>query len=1431
MWRTIKKSFRPFSAGLLALAFFLVGFPPQYLVEKISERNIVDSMYWAMKDPNVIDKGISDFFKPKVETANAANFQMQTGYYYGNATDNRAITGLGFAPDLVIIKDHTTNGLSSIWKNNAMDVLGETTAYLAVATANIANDAIQSLDADGFTVGLNADTNTVNIFYSWIAFGGSDCTANGYFCTGSYQGSGVAGKTVNTGFQPDLVTVKRSGASNGAWKSSSMGASVTNYFSASAQYSATPNQLITSLDAGGTFTVGNNAVVNTLNNTYWFFAFKENAGVMDVGSYTGVLAGDNRTIDSTTEAGAVGLDFHPDFVFLKGTTAVAAPYNSNESYGDGSYFFTDSNRVGNYIQKLLPEPNGGFQVGTASNADAIVYHYAAFAGAPVPTGSGTFRMAEGKYTGTGAIQSITTGFRPDLVIIKHRDQATDQHTVFRTSLMQGTAITHYLSAAGTIADAITSLDVNGFTLGLAAPVNTLNDTFHWTAYGNAWKPDTKTGASDFFVGVYPSTNVNPTDIVKLPFQPDLVVVKRAATSYGVFRTSSMTGDVTNPFSAVAALAGGILGMNADGFQLGNNAVSNTTINTLYWYFGFKSGPTMSVGQYTGNGGDNRSIATPFNPDFVWVKKETLGTARGGVMKAKTDTGEETRPIYNTAVITTNVIQNFLATNLGFQIGTGVNVNEAANSPFYDFVTWKIPLTFEQSSYRWFENTDTTDVGAVLADGDTSALLTNTGDAFRLRMTLHVNGDIGGVFDIGEENFKLQFASSTGVCDTGFSGETYVDVTDATEIAFKNNTPNDGTALTNNANDPPVVANPHFSHTIVNQTYEEANNFTSIATTLVGQDVKWDFALFDNGAIGNKTYCFRVVNSDDTPLANYSVIPEITTAIVPTFTQNFFRFYVDNGLLKPTVPWSGLGDNEAITITDEPPAALDEKLRLRMTLLVDDGATKKDLPALYHRFRLQYGKQVTSCSAIPENDWANVGASGSATAWRGYHGGSYPSSGTVLSASNPIPAIDRVFDISDRAGTYEESGGMSALNPYLSYKTDDIEYDWILENHSADPSSDYCFRMSTTTTGVMSTPANYPIVHTSGFRPKTEKWQWFDDAENITPMVSLAGEEITPSDVVFENNIKLRITVKDTADVAGSNIKFKLQFSEYSDFSAGVSDVVSQGSCTANSLWCYAEGGGDDNTAITTRKLSDSNVFGSHNETPGTPSTFAQPASSLAEYEFTIKHAGARVNQTYFFRLFDTVTGMPVPSDTDKSFPSLATEGARISFAVEGILSGVDTGEGVTTNITTTPTSLPFGLLPVDSDVIASQRFTVSTNATEGYQIFVRAMSDFLNESADRIDPITGTNAVPVPWATGCPIIAIGCFGYHAGDHTLSGDNGRFILNDTYAPLSTSSHESIAFSSVPVTDESLNIVYRTKISTTQPNGNYESALYYIVVPVF
>lgn len=203
-------------------------------------------------------------------------------------------------------------------------------------------------------------------------------------------------------------------------------------------------------------------------------------------------------------------------------------------------------------------------------------------------------------------------------------------------------------------------------------------------------------------------------------------------------------------------------------------------------------------------------------------------------------------------------------------------------------------TAEQSAYGFLENQDATTVGIAYGSQDVPYLLNTAGKAFRLRMLSHFNQRLNRSGD----TFKLQFAERSGTCDIGFSGETYADVTGATAIAFYDNaTPTDGSILSSNAHDPT-----HSTDTINNQTYEEANNFSnSVSSIPVGEDGKWDFSLYDNGAPVDTTYCFRMVTSAGSELSAYDVIPQITTddGVEPSLIFSISDHSLGFGTLSPS----------------------------------------------------------------------------------------------------------------------------------------------------------------------------------------------------------------------------------------------------------------------------------------------------------------------------------------------------------------------------------------------------------------------------------------------------------------------------------------------------------------------------------------------------
>src|SRR6185503_15621644 len=123
-----------------------------------------------------------------------------SGSYTGNALDNRAITGLGFTPDVVIIKVRNDNKVGVI---RTSTMTGDATKELTGATALVANE-IQSLDSDGFTIGTADTVNKATNTYDWIAFKSSP----GFLTVGTYNGDGTAGRTITgLGISPDALFV------------------------------------------------------------------------------------------------------------------------------------------------------------------------------------------------------------------------------------------------------------------------------------------------------------------------------------------------------------------------------------------------------------------------------------------------------------------------------------------------------------------------------------------------------------------------------------------------------------------------------------------------------------------------------------------------------------------------------------------------------------------------------------------------------------------------------------------------------------------------------------------------------------------------------------------------------------------------------------------------------------------------------------------------------------------------------------------------------------------------------------------------------------------------------------------------------------------------------------------------------------------------
>jgi hypothetical protein len=547
-------------------------------------------------------------------------------------------------------------------------------------------------------------------------------------------------------------------------------------------------------------------------------------------------------------------------------------------------------------------------------------------------------------------------------------------------------------------------------------------------------------------------------------------------------------------------------------------------------------------------------------------------------------------------------------------------------------------------------------------------------------------------------------------------------------------------------------------------------------------------------------------------------------------QNYYRFYVHNNQVTPTDPWppgvDDLGDNAVLTVGKQP-LARGDKIRIRMTALISNDT----MPAGYREFKLQYGLRSTTCSAV--SSWTDVGSATSSAIWRGFTA-TGTTNGVAIGTDPPTLGDLLIIAVANRAGRLSHQNP-SVANPYAVPEGDNVEYDWQVEHNGAVAQSTYCFRMALSDGTALDGYLQYPQIRTASYNPVMKNWRWYDDVESATPNIPLATENTAPINVSFEDTIALRISVQETKDVSGTDVRFRLQFSDDISF-VNPRDVGATSTCSSDQLWCYVDGALLDNATTASSTLSDADPCtagagsgcGRQISSPLNIGGHTHAGFTTQEYSVTLRHAGARAKAVYYFRLYDTTNAVAIPLDTGESYPSLLTEAPTLDFSITDLPAGTATA-GIVTDATTTASTISFGRLSLNTDYEAAQRLSVGINATEGYRLLVYARQQLMNSSGDSIPPVTATNAAPAAWLTACQVgTSTGCVGYHTTDPTLEGGSSRFAPNDTYAGLSTSPVE-IMYSSLPTTTVH-DIVYRVRVGDVQPAGDYETEIVYLAVPV-
>jgi uncharacterized repeat protein (TIGR01451 family) len=281
---------------------------------------------------------------------------MNTGSYTGDGLPDRTVTGVGFRPDVVIIKGDIDE--ATVVKTSSM--FGGTSKQLGTSAPSILN-GILTLDADGFTLDSGDQVNGLDAEYYWVAFR----SAPGMLAVGSYVGDGAPDRDITgLGFQPGYTIVMSEAAEQAVQRFPDQVGDASRTFDNSNE---TTNLIKAVLPDG--FRVGNEVGVNQNLTIIHYVAWKAQPGIIAGGSYTG---------DEEDSRAITGAGFQPEFLILSHkwdsyeTVERFAPNTGDESFRVGM-----GAAESDHIQNFLAD---GFEVGKhiGVNEDAMPFYYVAF---------------------------------------------------------------------------------------------------------------------------------------------------------------------------------------------------------------------------------------------------------------------------------------------------------------------------------------------------------------------------------------------------------------------------------------------------------------------------------------------------------------------------------------------------------------------------------------------------------------------------------------------------------------------------------------------------------------------------------------------------------------------------------------------------------------------------------------------------------------------------------------------------------------------------------------------------------------------------------------------------------------------------------------------------------------------------------------------
>lgn len=277
--------------------------------------------------------------------------------------------------------------------------------------------------------------------------------------------------------------------------------------------------------------------------------------------------------------------------------------------------------------------------------------------------SWALEVTSGSYTGNGTDNTDITmsGCTTPVAVFVIRN--TTGRDMFVRLASHGTNESSHVTAAGVvITDGIKSFGTGTFRLGINANVNNTGSTHYYTALCDNGQNDiaTLTWTGD-------GTD-NKNQSFSPAFTPEFAFVLPATANDRTWRgATSHSGDSASFTSAsLADSADYIQSFGSGSIQVGT---SNNVGSRTYYALVVKASSGAATGSFTGNGADNQDITATANPEFIWIKGNSV--TQQLAYRMGVETGDNS--FCDVSPDTTDIIQAVSGT--GFQVGTSTCANE------------------------------------------------------------------------------------------------------------------------------------------------------------------------------------------------------------------------------------------------------------------------------------------------------------------------------------------------------------------------------------------------------------------------------------------------------------------------------------------------------------------------------------------------------------------------------------------------------------------------------------------------------------------------------------------------------------------------------------------------------------------------------------